>query len=345
MRSPHDFTARAVRPRRYAGNIGLAFTPLKCFVVLGVCLQAVLAFGQDPAQPATNLSLTSVLDGAAPGPGTYWFQYVQYYHANRIAGPAGDRVGNARVKTTLYMQQLVHMSRKKWLGGNVGFTVLVPLVNINTDGEVIPGKVPLTSNPSLMGDLIVGPSLQWLKGQLLGKPFHSRLALDFVLPTGAYDPDYAINAGSNYLTIEPHYTFTYFITPRLSTSQRHHYTYHFENPQNRYRTGQMYHLNYALEYAVCKTFRAGVIGYYLTQFTNDQHRGDDRYFQETFGLSNTRERVFAVGPSLSLVSPRGIFFELKSAFEAAAVNRPEGIRTTFRLIYRFKDAPAGTPRP
>ncbi len=337
-----NFTTKAGRWRRLANHVYLACIKAKRLVTLGVCLRAMQAFGQDPSQPAVNLGLTNVLDGAPPAAGTYWLQYIQYYHANRIADQTGDRAGNANVKTTLYLQQLVHTSRKKWLGGNMGFTVLVPLVNINTAGDVVPGKVPLTDNASPIGDLVVGLNLQWFNGKLLGKPFQSRLELASIFPTGAYDPDYAVNTGSNFFTIEPHYTFTYFITPRLSTSQRHHYTYNFENPHNRYRTGQMYHLNYSLEYAVFKTFRVGVIGYYLKQFTDDLHRGNDAYFQQTFHLSNTRERVFAIGPSLSLISSKGIFFELKSAFESAAINRPEGIRTTFRLIYRFKDSATGT---
>jgi hypothetical protein len=102
-------------------------------------------------------------------------------------------------------------------------------------------------------------------------------------------------------------------------------------------------MNYSLEYAIFKTFRVGVIRYYPKQFIDDERRGDEKYFQEIFNVSNTRERVFAVGPSLRFVSPRGILFELKSAFEAAAINRPEGIRTTFRLICRFNDASACTP--
>jgi hypothetical protein len=340
MSRPHHLTAQAGRLGRLASHAFLACINVKRLVALGVCLAAMQAFGQDPAQPAVNLGLTNVLDGAPPAPGTYWLQYVQYYHANRIAGQAGHRIGNANLKTTLYLQQLVHTSRKKLLGGNVGFTVLLPLVNINTAGDVVPGTVPLTGNSSPFGDLVAGLNLQWFDGKLLGKPFRSRLELAAVLPTGAYDPDYAINTGANFFTVEPHYTFTYFITPRLSTSQRHHYTYNFENPHNRYRTGQMYHLNYSLEYAVFKTFRVGVIGYYLKQFTDDLHRGSGAYFQETFNLSNTRERVFAIGPSLSVVSAKGIFFEMKTAFESAAINRPEGVRTTFRLIYRFKDAAA-----
>ncbi len=47
--------------------------------------------------------------------------------------------------------------------------------------------------------------------------------------------------------------------------------------------------------------------------------------------------MFAAGLGLSVITPSGLFLELKSAVEWMATNRPEGLRTTFRLIYRFKE--------
>ena len=299
--------------------------------------------GQDPGQPATNLSLTSVLDGTPPGAGTYWFGYVQYYHARAVTGGGGNRLGTARLNATLYLQQLVFVSKARLLGGNAGITALLPLVNLNASGEIVPGGLALRANPGLMGDLVIGPNVQWFGRKLFGRPLGSRLEVDFLLPTGSYDAAYPVNAGSNFFSIEPHYTFTYAITSRLSTSQRHHYTYNFENPANGYRTGQMYHANYALEYRVAGTFRLAVIGYYLRQFTDDTYRGDGEHFRNAWGIANTRERVLAVGPGLSFITPSGLFLELKSAIESGAINRPEGVRTTFRLIYRFKESPAPAP--
>jgi len=310
-----------------------------CLALAAVLVPPARGCAQDPGQPATNLSLTSVLDGTPPGTGTYWFGYVQYYHARGVTDGGGNRMGTARLNTTLYLQQLVYVSKAQLLGGNAGITALLPLVNINASGEIVPGAGALRANPGLMGDLVVGPNVQWFGRKLFGRPLGSRLEVDFILPTGSYDAGYPVNAGSNFFTIEPHYTFTYSITPRLSTSQRHHYTYNFENPANGYRTGQMYHANYALEYRAFGTFRLAVIGYYLTQFTDDSYRGDEGHFRTRYNIANTRERVFAAGPGLSFITPSGLFVELKSAIESAARNRPEGVRTTFRLIYRFKEAP------
>ena len=50
-----------------------------------------------------------------------------------------------------------------------------------------------------------------------------------------------------------------------------------------------------------------------------------------------------MGPGLSFITASGLFLELKSALESAARNRPEGVWTTFRLIYRLKNRPPLPP--
>ncbi len=261
----------ALRTGRPAAGLFALCLALAVFLLPGSPLR-----GQDPGQPATNLSLTSTLDGSPPGVGTYWFGYVQYYHARTVTDGGGNRLGTARLNTTRYLQQLVYIGKAPLLGGHAGITALLPLVSLNASGETVPGEVALRANPGLVGDLVIGPNVQWFGPKLLGRPLGSRLEVDFFLPTGSYDAGYPVNAGSNFFTIEPHYTFTYSLSPRLSTSQRHHYTYNFTNPANRYRAGGMYHANYALEYRASGTFRAAVIGYYLQQLTDDSYQGDGR---------------------------------------------------------------------
>lgn len=308
---------------------------LYCFISL-MLAPIPYALAQDPSQPANNYGLTNILDGAPPGTGTFWFQYFQYYTANRIANGEKNSVGTASINTMLYMQQLVHIDEQKLLGGNIGFTALFPLVNINAKGDIIPGEVPLSANPSIMGDITIAPNIQWFNRKLFGKSLLSRLELVLILPTGAYNEAYTINPGSNFFTFDPGYVFTYAITPRLSTSQRHHYSFNFRNPDNGYQTGQLYHTNYSLEYQVFKPFRIALHGYFLKQLTGDSYLDNKNFFWENFNISTTREQVFAIGPSINYISKRGLFFECKTAFELAAANRPEGIRTTFRLIAKLK---------
>ena len=287
---------------------------------------AALAFGLagTPAlalnQPPLNLGLTDILDGALPGPGTYLTEYIQPYSANKIKKVLGGGDLDVGVANTLAMTQFVHVYKHQVLGGNLGADLLIPVVTISADS-------PLTTNPGWFGDITVGPFLQWFDTKLFGMPYFHRLELDFSIPTGEYDKKYALNPGSNHWVIEPYYAFTLFMTPKLSTSWRLHYTYSTENDDTHVQPGQAFHFNYSVEYEFFKGFRGAVAGYYLKQLSDDEVNGNK--------LSNSKEQVFAIGPAVSWAASPNFFLGLKSQWESSAENRPEGNRTTFRMTYKF----------
>ena len=309
----------------------------KGFVAL---LLAVLAFGPAGApalafnQPPLNLGLTDILD-APPGPGTYFTEYIQAYQSDTLKDKDGNDIpGDPEIATVLSMNQLVHVYPHKILGGHIGADVLLPIVAISTSGQLPTGElppapafVPFNANPAVLGDLIVGPFLQWFDTKLLGRPFLQRFELDFVLPTGQYDKKYVANPGSNLWTIEPHYAFVWFLTPQLSTSWRLMYDYSTENDDTKVKPGQVFHLNYSVEYELFKNFRGAVTGYYLTQITEDETNGVKG--------NGTKEQVFAIGPAVFWGASPNFFLGLKTQWESSAENRPEGNRTTFRLTYKF----------
>jgi anthranilate 1,2-dioxygenase (deaminating, decarboxylating) large subunit len=295
----------------------------KAFAVL---LLAALAFGLagTPAlalnQPPLNLGLTDILDGALPGPGTYLTEYIQPYSANKIKKVLGGGDLDVGVANTLAMTQFVHVYKHQVLGGNLGADLLIPVVTISADS-------PLTTNPGWFGDITVGPFLQWFDTKLFGMPYFHRLELDFSIPTGEYDKKYALNPGSNIWVIEPYYAFTLFMTPKLSTSWRIHYTYSTENDDTKVKPGQVFHFNYSVEYEFFKNFRGAVAGYYLKQLSDDEVDGNK--------LANSKEQVFAIGPAVSWAASPNFFLGLKTQWETSAENRPEGNRTTFRMTYKF----------
>ncbi len=287
-------------------------------------------------QPPLNLGLTDILD-APPGPGTYFTEYIQAYQSDKFKDKDGNDIpGNPEIANVLSMNQLVHVYPHKLLGGHIGADVLLPIVAISGSGTLGPpiaGTPPagplnaVTSNPAVLGDLIVGPFLQWFDTKLLGRPFLQRFELDFVLPTGQYDRKYIANPGSNLWTIEPHYAFTWFLTPQLSTSWRLMYDYSTENDDTKVKPGQVFHLNYSVEYEIFKNFRGAVAGYYLKQLTDDEVNGNS--------VPDSKEQVFAIGPAVFWGAYPNFFIGLKTAWETSAENRPEGNRTTFRMTYKF----------
>src|SRR5512145_400197 len=267
--------------------------PAVAGLVALLCASSAYAFNQPPM----NLGLTDNLDGALPGPGTYFTEYIQAYQSDEFKDRDGNDIpGNPKVASVLSMNQFVHVYKHKVLGGHVGADVLLPVVAISSSGTFGTAGPDVSSNPSWLGDLTVGPFLQWFDTKLMGRPFLQRVELDFSLPTGQYDKDYIVNPGSNLWVVEPYYAFSWFLTPQLSTSWRIHYTYSTENdelnsnPSNGFATkvkpGQAFHFNYSFEYELFKNFRAAVAGYYLKQLTEDELDGvkDDTSEEQVFGF-------------------------------------------------------------
>src|SRR3989304_9787052 len=92
-------------------------------------------------QPPLNLGLTDILDGALPGPGTYFTEYIQAYQSDTFKDRDGnDIAGDPKVANVLSMNQFVHVSKHKILGGHLGADVLLPVVAISGSGG--PGSGP-----------------------------------------------------------------------------------------------------------------------------------------------------------------------------------------------------------
>ena len=71
-----------------------------------LCASSALAFNQPPM----NLGLTDILDGALPGPGTYFTEYIQAYQSDEFKDKDGNDIpGSPRVGSLLAMNQFVHV--------------------------------------------------------------------------------------------------------------------------------------------------------------------------------------------------------------------------------------------
>jgi hypothetical protein len=291
--------------------------------LLILCCLTAPAFALN--QPKVNLGFTNFLDGASPGPGIYWTTYVQFYSAGDIKGHDGHTMlKGVDVGAIVNLNQFIYQSDKIFLGGNPGIDVIIPLVDIDVDA-------PLNSQDGV-GDILVGPFIQWGPHTVFNRPYFHRFELQVTAPTGKNDNDVALNPGADVWTINPYYTFTYFLTPKLSTSLRLHYLWSEENNNANplgqdIQAGQAIHLNYAAAYAVTDSLRLGVSGYYLEQLEEDEYDGHS--------IDNTEEKVFAVGPGLVWHISPDVTFMGAINWESGAENRPEGVASTLRVICKF----------
>jgi hypothetical protein len=293
-------------------------------------LQVQPAAGQQVSLPPLDLGATSFLDGVG-GPGVFSQEILSPYHAGRINGPNSTQLPGANsVDSFAAITEFAFTTRTKFLGAWYGGEILLPAVHVDVDTDLgIRGK------PNGIGDLIFSPLLlQWSEHKLFGKSIFQRLhVVEFILPTGSYRRDRAVNIGSNLLTVNPQYAFTVFLTPHLETTARLHYLWNSKNSSpapafnaSSIQPGQAVHFNASISYALHPRLRAGVAGYYLKQIT-DSRIGDR-------SLPGSREQVGGIGPGL-LVNTGIVDIFVHAFFETGAENRPQGTRVVIRIAKVF----------
>lgn len=277
--------------------------------------------------PPVDLGATSFLDGVG-GPGFFFQEILSPFHASRFNGPGGEKLpGSNSADAFAAITEIAYTSPYRLLGANYGGEILFPVVHANIQADL-----GVRGSQTGFGDVIFSPFLlQWPEHKLFGRSFFSRLHIvEFVVPTGRYDRNAAVNIGSNVVSVGPHYALTWFLSPRLETSWRLHYVWNSRNndPNPVYNAssiqpGQAVHFNASISYQLHKRVRAGINGYYLKEVT-DPKIGDRPVF-------DSREQVGALGPGLWLgTKPVDIF--LHAFFEMGAENRPQGFRFMVRIV-------------
>ncbi|PLX97803.1 MAG: phenol degradation protein meta [Desulfuromonas sp.] len=273
-------------------------------------------------QPNVNLGFTSFLDGAPPaGPGHYVQEYLQYYTSDDLDGiPGGD------VDVFVLMNQYTYQSNQELLFPDArwGINVMVPFVDIDSN---------LPNNGSGIGDLLIGPYLQW--DPIMGKngPFMlNRVELQLILPTGDYDNNKLLNQSSNHFSFNPYWAATIFPAPKVTASWRLHFLWNGENGdfgpgKADLEPGMALHGNWAVAYELMpKELRVGVNGYFFEQLTDTKINGND---------SGDDESVVAIGPGAVYHFSKDMHLFANIYKEFRANDRPEGDRINFRFVYHF----------
>ena len=314
---------------------------LKSLVFFAALLTVQPAPGYD--LPPLNLGFTSFVDGAPPaGPGWYFQQYVQLYRDGRLKDADGKNLQlptpgglkNADVDVNAGLTQVVYQSDQPLLwGGKWGLNAMLPYASfdLNPDDNFV-----LSANSGGVGDLLIGPFLQWdpIMGPN-GPKFVHRIELQMIFPTGKYDDDDALNPGSNFFSFNPYWAATAFLTPKWTASWRLHYLWNAKNDDpwkplmaDDSQAGQAVHLNFASAYEVLpKRLRLGINGYYLKQFTDSKVDGKN--------VSNSKEQVLGIGPGLVYHFSQHDHLFINAYWETNVENRPEGSRFNLRYVHHF----------
>lgn len=279
---------------------------------------------------ATELGLTAYPDGienfyagAFPPPGTYFQNYMLFYTADRFPGgpPNPDAFLFAEVVRFIYS------SKFEILGGNWGTHVVVPLVYTDLkstfQGVTIANDQRFGFANSAFDPFIIG----WHFGD-----FHVTGAFEILFP-GTYNRSNPASPARNYFTFQPILGLAYMPKWGLGINLKMMYDFPTRNndpliitgARDSYQSGQSFHFDYCLDYAVLPNLRIGAAGYYYTQTTGDVRDGVDIGFHG---------RSFAMGPAIKYDYGRFSFCFINQ-IEMATINRPEGVRNWIRVWYAF----------
>jgi hypothetical protein len=288
---------------------------------------------QDPVLPPANYGLANMTDGFTPGPGLYFFTHLQVFKSKSLRDSYGEKVAtDMKLSSLVSLNQLVWLTKINVLRGNLAFTAILPIVKINLNSAA--GAV-LSINPGTRGDLVLGTAVQWLDKQLLRKSLYHRSEITVSLPVGSNDSRYNVNQSAQLYTITLNHAYTHFLSKSWSMSARNHFSYNTHLRNTKIRPGFFYNVNYSFERTIYKSLRAEIAGYFLQQLEEDAYNGDHRHYQKMYGVKSTKEKVLAIGPGISYVTPTGLFIEVKSFYEVKAQNRFKGVRPSFRLAYQL----------
>ncbi|WP_407367021.1 transporter [Xanthomonas campestris] len=288
--------------RQHAGRLALLLGTLAPAVVLAQAAPDTVAMPQ-----GINLGGTSFMDGfGSTTPGWTVLEYLRYYDLDAIKNARGDNspaFRDPQVGVSALLTQLIYVTPYSLGRGSLSFNTIIPLVNYDTSFAA-DSPVRLRSNGFGMGDISFGPALQMPPVMRDGRVFFfQRFALDLFAPVGKFDRDIAINQGTGFWSIAPHWAFTVQPTDDWEISARINYLYNFRTdraggvppiPGFRFRNGQAgdaVWVNFASSVKVSEQLRVGVNGYFLQQLKDNRTNGER--------VADSKRMQLYLGPGLS----------------------------------------------
>jgi hypothetical protein len=257
------------------------------------------------------------MSGAAPPPGTYLINYMNFYTSNKFRLRHGNEIPDFKLNAFAEVVRVVHITKYQILGANWGVHAFVPVANVDV-------RLPYGSQSRFgLGDIIVDPFiLSWHS-----KNLHVTTGVDVYIPTGAYNKDRLANIGRRYWTFEPVIAATIVTNEGLEFSAKLMYDFNTKNTATEYTSGNEFHADYTIGYKI-GAFNLGVGGYFYKQVTDDKVNG------MKVGEDGFRGQVFAVGPQVKY-DYKNMSFIAKYQRELAVENRPEGNNFWFKFVYAF----------
>jgi hypothetical protein len=302
-----------------------------------------------------NLGSTSFYDGfGRTRPGVTLLEYFRWSHNTEISGANGSENPlfiAPRINAFPDLTQLIVATKWRPLGGTAGFSVLVPLVDLQSSFAANSPKT-LSNNGFGFGDIIAGPIWQSKIDRGEGsrdsspKPaspqgpyFAYRFQVLVQVPNGSFDPAKSINQGSGYWAVAPYLAATYLPATRLEMSTRFHYQYNLAtdkipNPPpiphlvyKNAQAGQLLYDNFTTSYKFTRKLYLGANAYGVYQLSPDKTNG--------INVGGARETQFYLGPGGGYNFPMSNTLNVNLYLKMEAHNTASGPSLQMLYIHRF----------
>jgi hypothetical protein len=322
-------------------------------------------------------------------PGWYGQTAMVAYHASKLKGnDGGDNYKTATVPSTslgglasffpngvpvkfktnlsvdivTILPRITYISSEKVLGGNLGFTAMLPLMRekdkLSASGASVPSTFIPTAATILGGGTATSTTIaqatgiaSTLQGQVsagvanesgaqtgigdlelapiihweIGDHQSAGVAATVIIPTGDYDANRLVNTGfGNYYTFRPSFQYAY-IGDGWDVAGRLVLSFNMRNKDTQYKTGNIMNLDFAAMKFVSDDVRVGLQGYVVHQLTGDSQEAGSAHPTFDDLTNGNKMQVYAAGPAVAWLKNGGEFLlEGKFLQEFGAKNRTEG---------------------
>ena len=283
------------------------------------CASCTAAFATEGGGSTYPLGTENFMAGAAPPPGLYVLEYLNYYTTSRVNDDQGNAlpIPGFRVRAAAAATRLIWITPQQALGGQVTAHAILPLVDLSVRAG------GASDSRTGLGDVTVGAGVAWHHSAQL----HSVLGLDAVLPTGAYDRMRQANIGRNYLSVQPLAVLTFMDPAGFNGDVKATLNFNRTNSDTNYRSGRELIVDYAAGWGLGNGWVLGVGGYVYRQFSDDKAGG--------VALPGSRGRSQSIGPSVRYANGKGWLITAKVEKEFGVRNRAQGSQFWLKTTVPF----------
>ncbi|WP_300464157.1 transporter [Desulfobacula sp.] len=272
------------------------------------------------------LGCEGVMAATLPPPGVYYRAYTSWYNPTTLKNDNGDEM-NVGFNTDAFAiaHRFVWVTKKKILGADYAFDMIVPVVDINVNIKAL----GVSDSQSLsLGDICIQPlGLGWH-----GSRWDASLALAVLAPTGEYDSNKPASPGLGYWTGLFTLGGTLYLDQEKSwsISALTRTLVHTEQEDTNVTPGSEFLVEYGLgkQIPVNKKLlvRPGIAGYAYWQIDDDSDDGPGT-------IADERKKSFALGAEINFLwlPPTNFQLNLRVLREFGAENTTEGSKIVFTL--------------